>query len=70
MLLSCALLLALQAASPATQDSEQGKTEVAVQGDIVWYGTWQQGLAEAKRSGRAILLQSAAPQCRSVPGIW
>lgn len=37
---------------------------------IAWFGTWKQGLAEAKRSGRPILLVSAAPHCRNVPGIW
>jgi hypothetical protein len=37
---------------------------------IAWYGTWQQGRAEAARSGRPILLLSAAPQCHGVSGIW
>lgn len=37
---------------------------------IAWYGTLQAGLTEAKRSGRPILLISAAPQCQAVPGMW
>lgn len=37
---------------------------------IAWYPTWDLGLAEARRSGRPILLQSAAPQCHGVPGMW
>jgi len=37
---------------------------------IAWYGTWQEGLAEARRSGRPILLVAAAPQCHEVPGMW
>jgi len=37
---------------------------------IAWYGVLEDGLAEAKESGRPILLLSAAPQCHGVPGIW
>ena len=37
---------------------------------IAWFGTWQGGLAEARRTRRPILLVSAAPQCHSVTGIW
>ena len=39
-------------------------------GGIAWFGTWKQGAAEARRSGRPILLISAAPHCHSVSGIW
>ncbi|MEC9092823.1 MAG: hypothetical protein VX438_08980, partial [Planctomycetota bacterium] len=35
---------------------------------IAWFGTWKGGLAEAQRTGKPILLLSAAPQCHSVPG--
>lgn len=37
---------------------------------IAWFGTWKAGLAEAKRTGRPILLVSAAPHCNAVPGVW
>jgi hypothetical protein len=37
---------------------------------IAWFGTLESGLAEAKQSGRPILLISGAPQCLGVPGIW
>lgn len=37
---------------------------------IAWIGTWDTARAEAKRTGKAILLLSAAPQCRGIPGIW
>lgn len=37
---------------------------------IAWYGQLNDGLAEAKRSGRPILLVSAAPQCQNVSGMW
>lgn len=37
---------------------------------IAWFGTWEQGLAEAKRLDLPILLHSAAPRCGGVPGMW
>lgn len=37
---------------------------------VIWYGTLDGGLAEAKRSGRPIILLSAAPHCQAVSGIW
>lgn len=37
---------------------------------IAWFGTWKGGLAEAQRTGKPILLVSAAPQCHNVPGVW
>lgn len=37
---------------------------------IAWFGTWDGALAEATRTGRPILLMSAAPACREVPGVW
>ncbi|MDP7204554.1 MAG: hypothetical protein QGH11_03230 [Pirellulaceae bacterium] len=37
---------------------------------IAWYGNLADGLAEAKRSGRPILLTSAAPSCLGIPGVW
>ena len=37
---------------------------------IAWYGQLKDGLEEAKRSNRPILLVAAAPQCAGVPGMW
>ncbi|MDA1053745.1 MAG: hypothetical protein O3C40_25130 [Planctomycetota bacterium] len=37
---------------------------------IAWYGQLKDGLAEAQRTGRPILLVSGAPQCHGVPGVW
>ena len=37
---------------------------------ITWYGVLKDGLAEAKRTGKPILLTSAAPQCAGVSGMW
>lgn len=45
-------------------------TAAATTPKIAWYGTLAEGLAEAKRSNRPILLVSAAPQCQNVSGMW
>ena len=37
---------------------------------VAWWGTWDGALSEAKRTGKPILLLSAAPQCHGVPGVW
>lgn len=39
-------------------------------GGIQWFATWEAGQAEAARTGRPILLVSAAPHCAGVSGIW
>ena len=49
---------------PALDDAE------APPGRIAWFTTWAEGLAEARRIQRPILLHSAAPQCSGVPGMW
>jgi len=37
---------------------------------IAWYGVLNDGLAEAKRTGKPILLITSAAQCGGVPGMW
>ncbi len=37
---------------------------------IAWFGVLKEGLAEAKQTGKPILLVSAACQCAGVPGMW
>lgn len=37
---------------------------------IAWVPSWDGAVAEAKRTGRPIMLVSAAPQCHNVSGIW
>ena len=37
---------------------------------IQWFATWESGLDEATRTGKPILLVSAAPHCAGVSGIW
>lgn len=53
-------LLALTFAVPA----------LAANTGIAWYGTWREGSAAARQSGKPILLVSAAVQCHGVSGIW
>jgi hypothetical protein len=33
-------------------------------------GSWEQAKAEAARTKRPIMIMSAAPHCRAVPGKW
>jgi len=40
------------------------------QPSIAWMGSWEQAKAEAARTKRPIMLMSAAPHCRAVPGKW
>ena len=37
---------------------------------IPWFGVLEDGLAEAKRTGKPILFITAAAQCGGVPGMW
>ena len=56
----------------ADDDARMGKSakRPSAKAAIAWFGTWKQGVAEAKRTNRPILLISAAPQCHGVSGIW
>ena len=44
--------------------------DAANAGGIQWFATWDSGRLEAERTGRPILLVSAAPHCAGVSGIW
>lgn len=44
--------------------------EAPTEPGIAWFGSWDAGLAEARRTGRPILIMSATPQCHGVPGMW
>lgn len=46
------------------------QAQAGVPAGIQWYATWESGLREAQRTGRPILLVSAAPSCAGVCGIW
>ncbi len=53
---------------PPEEDAQAKKGEAAA--GIAWFATWESGLREARRTGRPILLVSAAPHCAGVSGIW
>ena len=49
--------------------STQATAEAAIP-HITWFTQWDQAVKEAERLNRPILLQSAAPLCSGVPGMW
>lgn len=76
MLTATLLLLAQQAPPPGgpvpADDASQAARPAAEAPTlrIAWYTDWEQALAIAQETNRPILLQSAAPQCGGVPGMW
>jgi hypothetical protein len=56
---------------PPGQDrpGKQGDDQASA-GGIQWFTTWEAGKQEAARTGKPILLVSAAPHCAGVSGIW
>lgn len=77
-MLTLALLAFAQQGPPApggpvsADDPSQGARPAAQApaARIAWFTSWDQALAAAKQHNRPILLQSAAPQCGGVPGMW
>ncbi len=66
-------LASLAAGAPTApqRGSAAPKTiEAPTEPGIAWFGTWKEGLAEAKRTKRPIFFMSAAPKCQGVPGLW
>ena len=49
---------------------ERETSRALTPGGIQWFATWDSGLDEANRTGKPILLVSAAPHCAGVSGIW
>lgn len=74
MLLSTLLLSAALQTSAAPPPSGASPREAppveAPEARIQWFGTLEQGLAEAKRTNRPIMMTAAAPHCRGVSGKW
>ena len=79
--LALPLMLAVALGAPLTAQGRRGQDrgpdrgplavhEPPSEAGIAWFGTWEGALAEAERTGRPILFQSAAPQCQNVPGVW
>lgn len=62
---------AIQKRAPSSTDStEQASDETSSTSRIAWYTSLDEARADAARLNLPILVQSAAPQCRSVPGMW
>jgi Spy/CpxP family protein refolding chaperone len=59
---------------PPKDDEDAPKRQAARQqkarAGIAWFASWSDGLKEAQRTGKPILLVSAAPHCAGVSGIW
>ena len=76
--LSLAVVCLTSAFSPALsaqrgssgQEKASNILQVPTVAGIAWFGTWEEGVAEATRTGRPILLMSATPKCNGVPGMW
>jgi len=62
--------MAVLAAGQEAPRSANGGPGAAPTARIQWYATWAQAKAEAERLERPILLQSAAPQCHGISGLW
>ena len=58
------------AESPTNNETATPELKSSHPEGIAWIGTWKNASAEALRTGKPILLLSAAPQCRGIPGIW
>ncbi|MDP7033665.1 MAG: hypothetical protein QF752_04125 [Planctomycetota bacterium] len=78
---TCLVILVLVAVMSSTASAQSSPPKGASYGGsvpssqrvtpgIAWYGVLQDGLDEAKRSGKPILFVTAAPQCGGVPGMW
>lgn len=62
---ACFGLGSLTCGQPPHQDQTAELTP-----QVAWFGVLSEGLAEAERTGKPILLVSAACQCAGVPGMW
>ncbi len=69
MTLLLPLLLAVAAQEPAPSQATVVQ-EQAAPTRIQWFGTLEQGLAEAKRTNRPIMMSAAAPSCGGIAGEW
>lgn len=65
-----ALLICLGLGSMTCGQPPQTRQSTELSPQIAWYGVLDEGLAEAERTGKPILLVSAACQCAGVPGMW
>ena len=66
------LLLIAMGATAQTGKKGQSKQEAKAlpSSAIAWYGTLEEGMKVARKTGRPIFLMSAAPHRRTMPGMW
>lgn len=64
------LALAIAPAEAQRQRGSVDRVEPPKGAGVAWFPTLAAAQAEARRSQRAILLLSARPSCRDVPGLW
>lgn len=70
-----ALLLSAALAAPAAAQAVPTATPAAphaaaVPAGVNWFTDLRAGLAEAKRTGRPVMLLAATPSCGGIPGTW
>lgn len=56
--------------APVQGESPEPSATASAPSRMAWYTSLDEARADAKRLNLPILVQSAAPQCRSVPGMW
>ena len=59
-----------QGAQISGQDQASEARSLSTPPRVAWYTSLDQARKDAARLNLPILVQSAAPQCRSVPGMW
>ena len=64
-----AMISSAAARGPNPSDITVSHQEMGSPG-IIWYATWDAGLAEARRSQRPIFFMVAAAQCRGISGVF
>lgn len=71
------ILVAVILAGPLSAQGRRGgegprqvPLEATTEPGIAWFGVLEHALAEARRTGKPILLMSGAPACSGVPGMW
>ena len=54
----------------ALDATETDPLSIPVTNGIVWYGTWEDAMAEKERTGKPVMLHFGSPRCQNVPGVW
>ncbi len=64
------VLNAQEGSLPTPDRTKEAEPSVSRAARVAWYTSWDQAQEDAARLNLPILIQSAAPQCRAVPGMW